>query len=373
MTVQHILVVDDSKSARLILRKMLQGLGMIVDTAESAEDALDYLRARRPDAIFMDHTMPGMNGLEALRRIKSDPATVQIPVAMYTCKDEPSYQQQASAVGAVGVLNKPATVEAISVIFERMNALLDATRPPADVPAPAGETATPAWVEKLAVEKAEHRSPADVPAPAGETVTPAWVEKLAVEKAEQVFYDAIESQVLPFINDVVAKLRQDLASSQEAACHRIVEARPVEATVRALLSPVEERLEAFQREGWVRIEGRVREVAAEVCQSQLHELSNRLAWQMSTRFTEAVHGVGATAREIAIDAARDAARETALQAVGQAEALRTSERNAIEAAEAVARRLCADIQHDLKRRVYLTAAGAAVAGIGAALLAYGMR
>ena len=344
MTVQHILVVDDSKSARLILRKMLQGLGMIVDTAESAEDALDYLRARRPDAIFMDHTMPGMNGLEALRRIKSDPATVQIPVAMYTCKDEPSYQQQASAVGAVGVLNKPATVEAISVIFERMNALLDATRPPADVPAPAGET-----------------------------VTAAWVEKLAVEKAEQVFYDAIESQVLPFINDVVAKLRQDLASSQEAACHRIVEARPVEATVRALLSPVEERLEAFQREGWVRIEGRVREVAAEVCQNQLHELSNRLAWQMSTRFTEAVQGVGATAREIAIDAARDAARETALQAVGQAEALRTSERNAIEAAEAVARRLCADIQHDLKRRVYLTAAGAAVAGIGAALFAYGMR
>jgi len=344
MTVQHILVVDDSKAARLILRKMLQGLGMIVDTAESAEDALDYLRARRPDAIFMDHTMPGMNGLEALRRIKSDPATVQIPVAMYTCKDEPSYQQQASAVGAVGVLNKPATVEAISVIFERMNALLDATRPPADVPAPAGETATPAWVEKL-----------------------------AVEKAEQVFYDAIESQVLPFINDVVAKLRQDLASSQEAACHRIVEARPVEATVRALLSPVEERLEAFQREGWVRIEGRVREVAAEVCQNQLHELSNRLAWQMSTRFTEAVQGVGATAREIAIDAARDAARETALQAVGQAEALRTSERNAIEAAEAVARRLCTAIEHDLKRRVYLTAAGAAVAGIGAALLAYGMR
>ena len=344
MTVQHILVVDDSKAARLILRKMLQGLGMIVDTAESAEDALSYLRARRPDAIFMDHTMPGMNGLEALGRIKSDPATVQIPVAMYTSKNEPSYQQQASAVGAVGVLNKPATVEAISVIFERMNALLDATRPPADVPAPAGETATAAWVEKL-----------------------------AVEKAEQVFYDAIESQVLPFINDVVAKLRQDLASSQEAACHRIVEARPVEATVRALLSPVEERLEAFQREGWVRIEGRVREVAAEVCQSQLHELSNRLAWQMSTRFTEAVQGVGATAREIAIDAARDAARETALQAVGQAEALRTSERNAIEAAEAVARRLCADIQHDLKRRVYLTAAGAAVAGIGAALLAYGMR
>ncbi|HCB14545.1 MAG TPA: response regulator, partial [Gammaproteobacteria bacterium] len=60
MPVRHVLVVDDSKSARLMLRKMLQGFGMTVDTAESAEEALNYLRDRQPDAIFMDHTMPGM-------------------------------------------------------------------------------------------------------------------------------------------------------------------------------------------------------------------------------------------------------------------------------------------------------------------------
>ncbi len=112
----------------------------------------------------MDHTMPGMDGLEALQRIRSDPATARIPVAMYTSKDEPSYREQAITMGAVGVLIKPATSEALGAVLERMNAAFDADR-----------------------------APAAVPVPAGETVTAEWVQKLALEKAELVFYDAIES------------------------------------------------------------------------------------------------------------------------------------------------------------------------------------
>ena len=104
MPVRHILVVDDSKSARLMLRKMLQGFGLTVDMAESAEDALNYLRDQRPDAIFMDHTMPGMDGLTAVRQIRNDPATAAIPIAMYTSKDDPGYQMQARAAGAIGCL-----------------------------------------------------------------------------------------------------------------------------------------------------------------------------------------------------------------------------------------------------------------------------
>ena len=48
MPIRHVLVVDDSKSARLMLRKILQNLGMTVDTADSAEEALAYLRDRKP-------------------------------------------------------------------------------------------------------------------------------------------------------------------------------------------------------------------------------------------------------------------------------------------------------------------------------------
>ena len=54
------LVVDDSKSARVILSRMLEKYDIEVDMAESAEQAIEYLKSNRPDAIFMDHLMPGM-------------------------------------------------------------------------------------------------------------------------------------------------------------------------------------------------------------------------------------------------------------------------------------------------------------------------
>ncbi|VAW75665.1 hypothetical protein MNBD_GAMMA14-598, partial [hydrothermal vent metagenome] len=100
------LVVDDSKSARLVLRRMLEKYGLIVDTVESAPEALEFLISNRPDAIFMDHMMPGMDGFEAVRAIKDNPQTATIPVMMYTSKGGDLYIGQARALGAVGVLPK---------------------------------------------------------------------------------------------------------------------------------------------------------------------------------------------------------------------------------------------------------------------------
>ena len=127
MPVRHVLVVDDSKSARLMLRKMLQGFGLTVDTVESAEEALNYLRSQRPDAIFMDHTMPGMDGLTAVRRIHADPDTAAIPVAMYTSKEEPAYRSEAYAAGAMDVLTKPAVPDVLGAMLERMSAFVSYT------------------------------------------------------------------------------------------------------------------------------------------------------------------------------------------------------------------------------------------------------
>ena len=67
------LVVDDSKSARVILSRMLEKYDIEVDMAESAEQAIEYLNNHRPDAIFMDHLMPGMDGLQAVQAIKGNP------------------------------------------------------------------------------------------------------------------------------------------------------------------------------------------------------------------------------------------------------------------------------------------------------------
>ncbi len=106
MSEKRALIVDDSKSARLVLKRMLEKLGMAVDAVESANEALDYLHRNRPDVVFMDHMMPGMDGFEAVSAIKANPATATIPVMMFTSKGGDLYLGQARALGAVGVLPK---------------------------------------------------------------------------------------------------------------------------------------------------------------------------------------------------------------------------------------------------------------------------
>jgi CheY-like chemotaxis protein len=106
LTAKRALVVDDSRSARISLQKMLERYRIAVDFAESGEEALDYLKHHLVDAIFMDHTMPGMDGLETVVAIKSNPRTATIPVMMYTAKEGEVYVSQARALGAIGVLPK---------------------------------------------------------------------------------------------------------------------------------------------------------------------------------------------------------------------------------------------------------------------------
>lgn len=106
MSYKCALIVDDSRTAREALRRMLEAHELRAETAESAEAALEYLTAHRPDVIFMDHMMPGMDGFQAVKAIKENPATATIPVMMYTSQSGDLYVGQARALGAVGVLPK---------------------------------------------------------------------------------------------------------------------------------------------------------------------------------------------------------------------------------------------------------------------------
>lgn len=119
------LIVDDSKSARIVLRRMLETHELDVDTAESAEDALDYLNGNRPDVIFMDHLMPGMDGFEAVSAIKNNPDTATIPIMMYTSQEGELYVGQARALGAVGVLPKQVEPVEVSKVLESLRVIGD--------------------------------------------------------------------------------------------------------------------------------------------------------------------------------------------------------------------------------------------------------
>jgi CheY-like chemotaxis protein len=124
-TGKRALIVDDSRSARVILSRMLEQHGMVVDTAESAEQALEYLQQGRPDVIFMDHLMPGMDGFQAVQAIKSDVQTATIPLMMYTSQEGELYVSQARALGAVGVLPKTVRPVDVSRVLYQLNLLPD--------------------------------------------------------------------------------------------------------------------------------------------------------------------------------------------------------------------------------------------------------
>jgi CheY-like chemotaxis protein len=125
MARKRALVVDDSKSARVILSRMLEKYDIEVDMAESAEQAIDYLNSYRPDAIFMDHLMPGMDGLQAVKAIKGNPQTAMIPIMMYTSQEGELYVGQARALGAMGVLPKQVRPVDVSKVLYELHLLPD--------------------------------------------------------------------------------------------------------------------------------------------------------------------------------------------------------------------------------------------------------
>lgn len=117
---QQALIVDDSKTSAAVLEKMLRKYQMDVVKVESAEEALELLVDMHPGIIFMDYMMPGMDGFEAVKAIKSTPALSAIPIVMHTSKTGDIYVGHARALGAADILNKPASEQDLSDVFERL-------------------------------------------------------------------------------------------------------------------------------------------------------------------------------------------------------------------------------------------------------------
>jgi len=125
MGAKRALIVDDSKTARLFLARALQKYDIDVDAAESAEAAIEYLSSNRPDVIFMDHLMPGMDGFQAVQAIKNDARTATIPIMMYTSQEGELYLGQARALGAVGVLPKQIKPTDVSKVLYELHLVPD--------------------------------------------------------------------------------------------------------------------------------------------------------------------------------------------------------------------------------------------------------
>jgi len=106
MPSKRALIVDDSRSARAFLARLLERQGLEVDGVGSASEAYAYLRRQLPDVLFLDHLMPEADGFDVLKVLKKDVRTRAIPVLMYTSQQGDDYLAQARTLGAVGVLPK---------------------------------------------------------------------------------------------------------------------------------------------------------------------------------------------------------------------------------------------------------------------------
>jgi PAS domain S-box-containing protein len=105
------LVADDSSVNRRILASLLESAGARVITAAGGLEALDLARQHRPDVILMDLRMADLDGFEATRRLRADPATAGIPVLAVTASAFGDVRQAAVAAGCVDFVPKPVRAE----------------------------------------------------------------------------------------------------------------------------------------------------------------------------------------------------------------------------------------------------------------------
>jgi excisionase family DNA binding protein len=104
-TKANILVIDDEEVIRLLFQETLEDMGQGVITAGTASEALEMLKQRDFDMVFLDLKMPGMDGAELFRRIKT--IRPNLPVIIITGYPDSDMMAQALAQGPFGVMNKP--------------------------------------------------------------------------------------------------------------------------------------------------------------------------------------------------------------------------------------------------------------------------
>jgi DNA-binding response OmpR family regulator len=123
----RVLIVDDSPTIVALLRKLLQQNGYATLEAGDAEEGIRLAQAEAPDLIFLDIVLPGMNGFAALRQLRRDPRTKDIPIIMISGNEQATEQFYAQRIGADDFMKKPFSR---AEVFMRIERLLNAEKVP---------------------------------------------------------------------------------------------------------------------------------------------------------------------------------------------------------------------------------------------------
>jgi len=106
-----VLIVEDNERNLKLVRDVLQVKGYTTLEAGTAEDGIKLAAERKPDLILMDIQLPGMNGIDALRALRSDPSTANIPVVAVTASVMQQDRKQITEAGFNGYVGKPINIK----------------------------------------------------------------------------------------------------------------------------------------------------------------------------------------------------------------------------------------------------------------------
>ncbi len=315
MTIKRALLVDDSKVARFALGKLLEHVSMDVEMAGSAEEALDYLANHEaPDVIFMDHLMPGMNGVEATKAIKSNPDTAGIPIVMCTSKKSREFEEAAKKFGIYNILTKPPQNDGLNTILDKLSHDIEAGNINAE---PIDLSAMDISFNDADVDEAEDEVYEQIKEEAENAHLNGKVINLPIDMIEQV----ARSSVKTTLNTRMHELLSDLFDEQYAHLQHLAEdiRGKQESKFESQREMIEQRFNTIKEEISAELALSISEQLAElkheikhtgnggaVTQQQLDELKDHMTTVQSidTEFWQ-------TLQAEAIQQAHDISRETA--------------------------------------------------------------
>ena len=108
---KRILVVEDDETNMYLTRFILKKGGYEVIEAESGEEGVELAIKEKPDLIIMDEKLPGIDGLEAVKRIRKSKADGKIPIIALTSYALPGDKERALKAGCTGYITKPINPE----------------------------------------------------------------------------------------------------------------------------------------------------------------------------------------------------------------------------------------------------------------------
>jgi CheY-like chemotaxis protein len=305
MTARRALVVDDSRSARAFLTRILERYELQVDAVETAEQAIEYLTRQRPDVIFMDHLMPGMDGFQAVQAIKNNPRTATIPIMMYTSQEGELYLSQARALGAIGVLPKQIKHADVSKALEQLHlrpedetvlmpsasAPLQEMPPPQELAVIAPAASAPAERGSRAEAFVERRSPDRPKLPALPTEQRMILEAMLAHHGRELrrfMVDNLETQADRILGDMRLLL-------QDSIPEPLVEPPSAARSMAPWLAAAGLLLAVLFGTLWYQRQGEVATLSTRLNESQQQLAQTQQALQSANAQAAAAAGAGASA------------------------------------------------------------------------------